>query len=224
MNCEDYHHPDKLGLVVVLHYLTGLLNGLLISFIPFAHLLRDHPNRGTYLIGLAVAIYVIFTVLASSSIWQMAGRGGWPSLSKSHLRPILVDGSNVMHWNGAPSELVLAAILRDLRGLGYTPLVYFDANVGYKLYNAYANGRMMAARLNLPRWQVEVVPSGVVADERLLERATRGGMQIVTNDRFLDWKPHFPRIGEHGFLIKGRWTGNGVAWRFPQDLKLLLAA
>ena len=84
---------------------------------------------------------------------------------------IVVDGSNVMHWGGEPSELVLTRVIARLKKSGLTPIVYFDANVGYKLGNRHANSQDMATRLMLAHHHVIVVPKGVVADEILLQTA-----------------------------------------------------
>ncbi|MBE0413469.1 hypothetical protein [Yoonia sp.] len=208
-----------------MHFFSFLLNGLLISFVPVVRLLWDHPNRDLALSGLAGVIYAVFgaaLILFALRPFLRRLRGKDQSLEAAH--PILVDGSNVMHWGGAPNIFVLIDVLKDLKMQGYTPLVYFDANVGYKLFDRYANGRFMAQQLMLPHWQVNVVPSGTIADETLLEKGTKYGIKIVTNDRFLDWQNRFPRVNDHGFLIKGRWTQGAILWRFPQDLALPVAA
>ena len=208
-----------------MNLISAVLNGLLIFFFPIAHLLAGHPDGGWFLVALATAIFGLFVlavaILAASWLDFFRGIAKPPTPTGP---PILIDGSNVMHWGGDPSLVVVKGVLQDLQTRGFNPLIYFDANVGFKLYDAYANSRSMALRLGLPRWQVEVVPGGVIADERLLERASRGGMKIVTNDRFRDWQARFPRVGDHGFLIKGRWTDKGVVWRFPQDLELFVSA
>lgn len=208
-----------------MNFITSVLNGLLIFFFPIAHLLAGHPDGGWIIGNLAAAIFGLF-FLALAIL-----AAGWLDVFRGFAKPpastgpaILIDGSNVMHWGGDPSLIVIKGMLQDLQTRGFNPLIYFDANVGFKLYDAYANSQSMALRLGLPRWQVEVVPGGVIADERLLERASRGGLKIVTNDRFRDWQARFPRIGEHGFLIKGKWSDKGVIWRFPQDLEIFQSA
>ncbi len=53
--------------------------------------------------------------------------------------PIVVDGSNVMHWGKEPSADVLRRVLRALEKKGYSPVIVFDANVGYVLGDRYYN-------------------------------------------------------------------------------------
>lgn len=208
-----------------MNFLSSLLNGLLIAFVPLAVLLADNANRSQILFVFGAVIFAVFGLAVGVRVFRAI-------LAVLHKRkqqqptihPILVDGSNVMHWGGTPSIVVLYDVLMNLTQRGYTPMVYFDANVGYKLFDRYANDTYMAGHLGLRREQVEVVPKGVIADEKLLEVATEHNLLIVTNDRFLDWQSQFPRVADHGFLIKGRWTDGDVIWRFPQDLVLSVAA
>lgn len=205
--------------------ISSIINGFLIFFFPIAHLLGDYPGRAQVLGVLVAAIYAAF-FLAVGILAVPRLLAFWRGLrAPVPTGPsILIDGSNVMHWSGSPSLIVLKGVVRDLQSRGYNPLIYFDANVGYKLYDDYANSQSMATRLGLQHWQVEVVPGGVIADERLLERASHSGLKIVTNDRFRDWQTRFPRIQDNGFLVKGQWTEKGVIWRFPQELELFQSA
>ncbi|WP_386683518.1 hypothetical protein [Loktanella sp. R86503] len=118
---------------------------------------------------------------------------------------LIVDGSNVMHWNGEPSQMVLTRVVAKLVQSGECPHVYFDANVGYKLQGQYMGNRAMAKMLGLPENRVTVVDAGVPADPVLLEHAVNAKLRVVTNDRFMEWRPQFPQIGNRGFLVKGHW-------------------
>ncbi|WP_296428330.1 hypothetical protein [Yoonia sp.] len=128
-------------------------------------------------------------------------------------RQIIVDGSNVMHWGGDASLLVLCRVLKDLQTRGFAPIVYFDANAGFKLGGQARSGAQMAERIGLDVAEVNVVPSGVSADGIMLAHGARDGLRIVTNDRFLDWKSKFPQVGKKGFLIKGKWQQGTVILR-----------
>ena len=132
---------------------------------------------------------------------------------KTPRTPVIVDGSNVMHWGGDPSVLVLSRVLEVLKAKNLTPIVYFDANVGYKLWGSYASSQKMAARLMLRNAQVIVVEKGVTADEILLKAATKNNLRVVTNDRFKEWRVQFPKVAAKGFLIKGEWRQGSVMLR-----------
>jgi hypothetical protein len=139
-----------------------------------------------------------------SKLWQVKPRRLEP---RGAGRPatLIVDGSNVMHWNGEASQLVLTRVVAKLIENGERPHVYFDANVGYKLAGRYFDDHHMANMLGLPVKRVTVVDKGTPADPVLLDHAVKAGVRVVTNDRFTDWKSQYPQIGSRGFLVKGRW-------------------
>lgn len=126
---------------------------------------------------------------------------------------IVVDGSNIMYWSGDPSVLVLNRVLLDLQEKGRIPIVYFDANVGYKLWGKYMNAEVLGPRIGLKPHLISIAPKGVTADELLLTFAVENGLRVVTNDRFLDWREQFPGAGEKGFLVKGDWKQGSVMLR-----------
>lgn len=117
---------------------------------------------------------------------------------------ILVDGSNVMHWqDNSPSVAALTSVVKRLQELGYVPGVVFDANAGWKLQGRYLHDGDLARLLDLQDRQVLVVPKGKQADPYLLETARDFGARIVTNDRFRDWAGQHPEVLEPGLLIRG---------------------
>lgn len=155
---------------------------------------------------LAVVLLLVYLW----GVWRWRGRR---SAQIDTSKYIIVDGSNVMYWGGDPSFMVLSKVLGSLQENGLTPIVYFDANVGYKLWNRHVYAREIAQMLELDPRQVALSPSGVTADEVLLEQATRDGLRVVSNDRFRDWKLTFPKVGQKGFLVRGRWQQGTVIWQ-----------
>ena len=137
-------------------------------------------------------------------------------LEGSQRRPVIVvDGSNVMHWrDDVPSVATLLLVLADLSARGYAPQVYFDANIGYKLFGRAVAASDLARRLGLKPAQVTLAPSRTPADPLLLGHAVRVGARVVSNDRFMDWRAAFPRIGERGFLVTGKVKAERVELRF----------
>jgi hypothetical protein len=130
-----------------------------------------------------------------------AARGQQPEKEPDYL---VVDGSNVMHWNDGPPSLdPLRLVLDDLTGRGFTPGVIFDANAGYKLFARFEDAGSFAARLGLPDDRVFVVPKGTQADRYILEAARTLRARVVTNDRYRDWHDQFPEVEEPSFLICG---------------------
>lgn len=128
-------------------------------------------------------------------------RGNW----------IVVDGSNVMHWQGnAPSLDPVLQVVRDLQARGFDPGVVFDANAGWKLFGKYLNEHELGRMLGLPKDQVLVVPKGTPADPYILATARQFNARIVTNDRYRDWAEAHPEIAQPGFLIRGEMQGDAV--------------
>lgn len=126
---------------------------------------------------------------------------------------IVVDGSNALHWGGDASRLVLRRVIEALKAKGFSPIVVFDANVGYKIGNRYLDDAPMARIIDVPVDQVRVVEKGQIADEIILQFASEKGLRVVSNDRFRDWSVEFPMVKQKGRLVKGRWQSGSVIFR-----------
>lgn len=160
---------------------------------------------------------MIFVLLAAGVVCLVA-IGLWFGRVRPDAGPrpvvIVVDGSNVMHWGeGVPSSEVLCLVLAELQGKGFSPLVYFDANVGYKLQGRHMDVAELARVLRVAARQIVVVPSGTPADPYVIEEAITMGARVVSNDRFMDWRGQYPAIRGKGFLVKGDVRGAKVALR-----------
>lgn len=159
-----------------------------------------------YFLGLVAPVFaaVIFAVW----LWQRPTR---PTVSKLEYW-ILVDGSNVMHWqDNAPSLHPVRKVVEKLTELGYMPGIVFDANAGWKLQGRYLHDGELARLLGVEDRQVLVVPKGTQADPYLLETAREFEAKIVTNDRYRDWAEQHPDVLKPDFLIKGGMR-NGTVW------------
>jgi len=129
-------------------------------------------------------------------------------------RLIVVDGSNVMHWDEAgPSLRVLGRVIDVLHGRGFTPQVYFDANVGYKIAGRHMKEAEIARVLKLRAAQITLSPSGTPADPLLIDFALRRGARVVSNDRYRDWRGEYPRLGDKGVLVGGSYVSGRVELR-----------
>ena len=126
---------------------------------------------------------------------------------------IVVDGSNVLHWGGAPSLKVLSRVLQSLQDKGYAPILFFDANVGYLVSDRYYGEATLAELLPVPERQICVVDRGVIADEAILSFAGDHNLRIVTNDRYRDWRDRFPAANRKGAMLRGDWREGSVVWR-----------
>jgi hypothetical protein len=125
---------------------------------------------------------------------------------------MLVDGSNVMHWqDGGPTLYAVKGVVEKLIALGYVPGVIFDANAGWKLKGRYIHDGEFSVLLGIEKRQVLVVEKGTQADPFLLQTAREFGARIVTNDRFRDWADKHPEVLREGFLVRGGMR-DGKVW------------
>jgi hypothetical protein len=195
-------------------FLKSVCFALLVAMVLVGVALPEDAEKVRIIDGLGKSVFAIFGLLLLGYIWQLQSWWRQPKSIQPTVeitgRAVIVDGSNVMHWGGEPSIKVLTRVLKELQNRGLQPVVYFDANVGYKLFDKQIKPAALAAQLGLPIGQVVFAPSRTPADEILLERAISDGLRVVTNDRFLDWKQRFPKVGEKGFLIKGLWKEGSV--------------
>lgn len=144
---------------------------------------------------------------------RRSGRSSAPRNVEKLRNPILVDGSNVMHWkDNNPQILPVQAVVRELQRRGFTPGVVFDANAGHKLHGRYMNEADFSLLLDLPESQVFVVPKGTQADPYLLDAARGFDACVVTLDRFRDWAEAHPEVTAPGFLIRGGYRKTGEFW------------
>ena len=114
----------------------------------------------------------------------------------------VIDGSNVAHWgnDGFASLDAVNAIILFLKREGTTPVVVFDANIGFKV----AGKHMSADELNNAFGgdiEVEIVQSGTVADRRIIELAEQRKATIVSNDFFRDSLRARPIPKRRGFFL-----------------------
>lgn len=159
----------------------------------------------------AVAALMLFVRAAVLRLAEMERAGPAPT-SIAPGRPIVVDGSNVMHWAGkAPSLAPVAEVVAALTAQGFKPGVVFDANAGYKLSGRYMDDGPLATALGLPADRVLVVPRGKPADPVILQTARHLGALILSNDQFRDWAETYPEVRDQRRLRRGGYR-NGVLW------------
>ena len=157
------------------------------------------------------------TTLACALLWLRSLLKFLRAARKPPARWVILDGSNVMHWNnGAPDISVVRVLLEALEDHGFTTGVIFDANAGHKLFGRYMHDTELGKQLGLPADRVMVVPKGTPADGYILEAARDFKAKIVTNDRFRDWAEQFPEVATPGLLIQGGYRDGVPYLKLPQ--------
>jgi hypothetical protein len=162
-------------------------------------------DQTVFLLLIATALVAVFLILWTRRRSARAAR----SFDESW---VLVDGSNVMHWQDrTPSLDPVKAVVMQLAAQGHVPGVVFNANAGWKLMGRYLHDGEFARLLGVESRQVLVVPKGTQADPFLLQTAREFGARIVTNDRYRDWAEAHPEVLAPGFLIRGGMR-DGTVW------------
>ena len=159
-----------------------------------------------------LGLIAVLCALASLYLLLRAAFGGAKVAGSTTRNHIILDGSNIMHWNdGTPQVETVREVVRQLVKLGYTPGVVFDANAGHVLTGRYQHHRAMGKLLGLPEDRVMVVGKGTPADPTILAAARDAGVRIVTNDRYKDWAGDYPEVHTPGHLIRGGYR-DGKLW------------
>lgn len=191
--------------------------------LPLSLLLTSLASAGgSFVIGgpdltlpLAVSLLaaVAAVILVLSALFRGKGAAsGAPRPGRASKPHVVIDGSNVMHWNGDEPRLgALKDVVATLHAGGCQTGVVFDANAGYKLCDRYLSDRDFAKLLGLPRDRVLVVNKGEPADPTILSVARDLKAKIVSNDRFRDWASDFPELADPGLLIRGGFR-EGTPW------------
>lgn len=166
------------------------------------------------------ALLLVFSGIAVFFVVLMIARAvsgnGVGARQKKQAQSVIVDGSNVMHWDGGtPRIKPVQSVVDRLKDQGYMPGVVFDANAGYLLTGKYQHDMSLSRELGLPEKNVMVVPKGTPADPMILQAARDMNARVVSNDRFRDWAGEFPEIRRKGFLIRGRYKSGSLTLNLP---------
>ncbi len=154
---------------------------------------------------IAASAFVAALWLVITSLRRRPPKGPAPIRT-----PVVVDGSNVLHWkDGTPQLATLKTVLRELDLKGYQPGVVFDANAGYLIAGRYLHDGALGRKLGLPKDRVMVVGKGVPADPVILRAARDMDAIIVTNDRYRDWAADWPEVRQPERFIRGGFSGDG---------------
>jgi len=124
---------------------------------------------------------------------------------------IYIDGSNCLFWqSGQRCEDAPLLIIRALVSRRLAPVVYFDNSIHLHLGAQALDG---IAALG----QVIIVPKGSQADPKIIEAAVAARSQIVTNDRFHDWRKVYPFL-RNDTLVTGH-IAKGGRVQFSKKLR-----
>lgn len=99
---------------------------------------------------------------------------------------IVVDGTNVIYWDGDADLHSLVLVTDALCKRGLDPIIFLDASTRHHLKDPSLDQQGFAETLGLPPSQISICPAGTEADAFLIKYAKAEGLPIVSNDRFGD--------------------------------------
>lgn len=160
---------------------------------------RSLPWEPAHLIYWAVAGGVFVTALLAVSFLPQGAtksqRAQGPvtpsrprpkSTRKDDLPGVVVDGTNVIYWDGEADLRTLRRVVDHLRAKNLMPHVFLDASTRHHLGDKSLDAAGFAEALGLARDRVVVCPAQTEADAFLLKFAKDHNLPVVSNDRFGD--------------------------------------
>ncbi|WP_323035942.1 NYN domain-containing protein [Pararhodobacter sp.] len=157
------------------------------------------------LYGGLLSATAAFLLLLLAALREEPSESVRPERPGRSARPVLVDGSNVMHWAGGKPDLAtVKLVVQDLKRQGFAPTVWFDANAGYLTHGRYLGPRDLARPIGLQSDRINLAPRGTPADPLILQSAQKMRARVVTNDRFRDWSDTYPYLTSPGVLVQGQ--------------------
>jgi len=161
-------------------------------------------------------------------------RQGFMSGLKLDAKTAIIDGSNLYHFghdNGIDAQ-ALGHISQHLREDGYRVVCFFDANIFYTLrdHGAFAAQQshdlsLLEDIFGLQAQEIYVVPSGVQADQYILESLRWLPTSFaVTNDRFRDYGKAYRDVMKTADWRKGALISKNElklhSFRFSRPIRL----
>lgn len=118
---------------------------------------------------------------------------------------VIVDGNNVAYHlapNGNPRVANLILASRSLAKAGYRTIIVVSAALIHSIDDPEALQQMIDSR------QVVQATSGTNDDLTIIHMAQRNSADVVSNDRFLDWRDKHPWLESR--LRRYRMTPSGL--------------
>ncbi|MEM6938999.1 MAG: hypothetical protein AAF943_00980 [Pseudomonadota bacterium] len=101
-------------------------------------------------------------------------------------RDIIVDGTNVIFWDGRPSLASLRLVVDYLQAKGFMPYVFLDGTSRHLIRDNVLDEAGYAKALGLKKERVMLCPDRTEADEFIMGFARDHGLAVVSNDYFED--------------------------------------
>lgn len=169
----------RFGLITLI--LTALFGAYLSQFYPLTGVYQPYWIGATLFV-LILALGARLGKTRTSAQDRSAPQGPQPDSKE-----IVIDGTNVLYWDGEQAELsTLCMVVDDLRRHSYAPFVFLDASSRHHLNDTSMTEKSFAKALGLPQSRVRVCPAKTEADAFILKFAREQSLPVVSNDRFGD--------------------------------------
>ncbi len=197
-----------LGLALI-GYITCLVRfywaTLIVTMGAVAYLSKEIPVDAETIAYWGAAALTFAIALTIALILKSKNKAHRPAGATNPITPsgrrIVIDGTNVMYWDGETAQLeTLRSVVDYLKQRDISPIVFLDASSRHHLKDKSLTEKGFARALALPQKQVMVCPAGTEADVFILKFAKNEGLPILSNDRF----------GDRSNLAKGTKIVKGV--------------
>lgn len=149
---------------------------------------RDVPIDGTTAVywAAAGAMFLVAFFAARFMRASAAIDAPRPVRPRNGQKEVIIDGTNVLFWDGDADLATLRCVVDYLRGKEVHPYVFLDASSRHHLKDKSLNKSGFAKALGMKKGRVMVCPAQSEADEFILKFAKDQGLPIISNDRFGD--------------------------------------
>jgi hypothetical protein len=116
-----------------------------------------------------------------------------------------LDGNNIAFYmspNGIPQVSNLLRAYRSLKSAGYRPTIVVSAALKYRIDNPDILQSLKNRRIVIES------PRGTDDDLTIIRLAKQKNANIISNDRFLDWRERYPQLDSR--LVRYRMTPSGL--------------
>lgn len=205
----------------------SLIAGIVLSWV-FSDLLLG--AYGAVLFALCLTIFFSSSGKSKAHFLIATDRHGFMKGLKLSDKTVVIDGSNIYHFglqNGVGKK-ALKSLVHALRSEGYRVVCFFDANIYFTLLenSEFQKGSqkfspiILYSIFGLQDYEVYVVPSGVQADQFVIETLSHLPISFaVTNDRFRDYENDYDFLAKDRSWRKGVQIKNGTLSLYQHSFK-----
>ena len=146
------------------------------------------PETAPYWVAAAlmVAVALVLRAVLANRVNSAASPRPKAERKAASGRDVVIDGTNVMYWDGEADLLTLKSVIDHLKEKGWGVFVFLDASSRHHLGDRSLDQNGFAKALGVSSKRIMVCPAQTEADAFILKFAREQGLAVVSNDRFGD--------------------------------------